>query len=254
MLCEPRDTLEQGKGHLQGQTTACFWACGPLCLPEASLAAHAQPRPWPSPITPGHSFDIREFGPEQRGKNTNQFCNNTFLSTTQTQQGQNKWRCHLMVKVKVLDTHAESQAAPHEGYPRPPTRTKLASHPRVGLIETEPDGHAQEAVVTGQCHHVQVSWPPSSREPILDRPPAQRGSGARGCPPGRCPSRPSQGWAAAASGAWRAQSGTSVEGRVAGLDSPAPLPHWHLGFLGTAKCPQFPGDLCAKTGHRRRTR
>ena len=140
------------------------------------------------------------------------------------------------------------------GYPRPPTHIKLAAHPRVGPIETEPDGHVQGAMVTEQCHHVQVSWSPSSRQPILDRPPAQRGSGAWGCPPGRCPSHPSQGWAAAASRACRAQSGTSVKGCIAGLDSPAPLPLQDLGFLGTVKCPQFPRDLCAKTGHRRRTR
>ena len=41
---------------------------------------------------------------------------------------------------------------------------------------------------------------------------------------------------------------------VAGLESPAPPPHWDLGFLGARKCPRCPQDLCAKTGHRKRTR
>ena len=50
-LCEPRDTLQQGKGHLKRQTMAYFWACRPLHMPEASLAADTQASPWPFPIT-----------------------------------------------------------------------------------------------------------------------------------------------------------------------------------------------------------
>ena len=151
MLCEPRDTLEKSKGHLQGQTTACFWACGHLCLPTLSQARTF-------PITLWSLFQHRGVWTRTERENTKRFPNNTFLSTTQTQQGQNEWRCPLIVKVKVLETHAEFRAAPHEECPRPPICTKLAAHPMVGPIQMELDGHIQGAAVTGQCHHVQVSW------------------------------------------------------------------------------------------------
>ena len=88
---------------------------------RASLPADIQPSPQPSPSPSGHCSNIVEFGPEQRGKNTKRIPNNTFLSTTQTQQGQHEWRCPLIVKVKVLETRAEFRAAPHEEYPRSPT-------------------------------------------------------------------------------------------------------------------------------------
>ena len=97
-LWEPRDTLQEGKGHMQGNITARFWACGPLCLPMHSLAPSLPPSP------PGHCSNIGQFGPEQRGKKTDKFLNNTFLSTTQTQQGHNEWQCHHFIKVKVPES------------------------------------------------------------------------------------------------------------------------------------------------------
>ena len=143
---------------MQGNITARFWACGPLCLTEASLAVDAQRSPQPSLITPGHCSNIGEFEPKQRGKNTNRFPNNTFLSTAQTQQGQNEWRHHLFVKVKALETLTESRAAQHEGSPGPRPHTKWAVQPRMGLIQTEPNGHVQGLVATGWCHHELVSF------------------------------------------------------------------------------------------------
>ena len=99
---------------------ACFWACGPLCLPMHS------PTPSVTLSPPGHCSNIGEIGPEQRGKNTNRFPNNTFLSTTQTQQGQNEWQWHHFIKVKVPQSFAESRAASCEGSPCPWPRTKWA--------------------------------------------------------------------------------------------------------------------------------
>ena len=196
------------------------------------------PAPGLSLSPSGHSSNIREFGPEQRGKKTNRFLNT--LSTTQTQQGQNEWRHRHFIKVKVPETLAESRAALHKRSP--------------GLAPHQVGSPLQGVAMTGRCHHELVSQSPSSREPSLDRPPAQRGSGAWGCPPGRCPSRPSPGWVAADRGVWQVPSCSSITGPAAGLDSPAPSPRQYLGFPGTAKCPQCPRDLCAKTGHRRRTR
>ena len=105
---------------MQGNITARFWACGPLCLPMHSLAPSLPPSP------PGHCSNIGQFGPEQRGKNTDKFLNNTFLSTTQTQQGHNEWQCHHFIKVKVPESLAESRAASCEGSPCPRPRTKWA--------------------------------------------------------------------------------------------------------------------------------
>ena len=72
----------------------------------------------------GHCSNIREFGPEQRGENTNRFPNNTFFPGTQTQQSQCEWQHHHFVKVKVVETLAESRTAPYEGSPctRPCTK------------------------------------------------------------------------------------------------------------------------------------
>ena len=124
MLCEPRDNLKQGKCHLQGQTVACFWACRPLCLLTLSPAPSLPSSP------PGHGSNIGESGPEQRGKNTSWFPNNTFLSTTQTQQGQNEWCCHIFMKVNALETLTESRAEPQEGSPHPLAPHQVASPPQ----------------------------------------------------------------------------------------------------------------------------
>ena len=56
---------------------------------------------------------------QNTGKNTNRFPNNTFLSTTQTQQGQNEWQDHQFIKLKVPESLAESRAASHKGSPCP---------------------------------------------------------------------------------------------------------------------------------------
>ena len=133
---------------------ACFWACGPLCLQMHSPAPSLTLSP------PGHCSNIREIGSEQRGKNINQFPNNTFLSTTQTHQGQNEWQCQHFVKVKVPESFAESREASCEGSPCPQPRTKWA--PSVGLIQTESDGQVQSAAVTAWYQHVLVSWSLSS--------------------------------------------------------------------------------------------
>ena len=99
---------------------ACFWACGPLCLPVNS------PAPSLTLLPPGHCSNIREIAPEQRGKNINRFPNNTFLSMTQTQQGQNEWQRQHFVKVKVPESFAESREASCEGSPCPWPCTKWA--------------------------------------------------------------------------------------------------------------------------------
>ena len=114
----------------------------PVSGPVGLSACRRSAQPPGSPITLWTLFQNKQFGPEHRGKNTNQFPNNTFLSSTQTQQGQNKWQCHIFIKVKVLETLSESRAALHEGSHCPWPRTKWPAHPRAGLIQTKPDGHA----------------------------------------------------------------------------------------------------------------
>ena len=109
---------------------ACFWACGPLCLQMHSPAPSLTLSP------PGHCSNIREIGSEQRGKNINQFPNNTFLSTTQTHQGQNEWQCQHFVKVKVPESFAESREASCEGSPCPQPRTKWAPQHRADSDRT----------------------------------------------------------------------------------------------------------------------
>ena len=81
------------------------------------------------PALPHHPLDtVPTLGrlDQNRGKNTNWFPNNTFLSTTQTQQGQNERQCHHSVKVKVPESFAESRAASCERSPCPWPRTKWA--------------------------------------------------------------------------------------------------------------------------------
>ena len=104
---------------MQGQTTACFWACRPLCLLMLS------PAPGLPLSAPGHCFNIRNLD-QNRGKNANQFPNNTFLSTTQTQQGQNEWQHHQFVELRALEFLAESRAASSKGSPCPQPRTNWA--------------------------------------------------------------------------------------------------------------------------------
>ena len=117
----------RAKGHFTvGQVSHARTNHGLFLGLQASLPAHAQPRPWPSPITPWTLFQHEELGPEQRGENTNEFPNNTFLSTTQNQQGQNKWQHHQFVELRALEFLAESRAASRKGSPCPQPRTNWA--------------------------------------------------------------------------------------------------------------------------------
>ena len=133
----------------------------PVSGPVGLSACRRSAQPPGSSITLWTLFQNREFGPEHRGKNTNQFPNNTFLSSTQTQQGQNDWQRHLFIKVKVPKRLPELRAEPHERSTGPRTPTKRAAHPRVGPDHTEPDGHVQGTAVTGRYHHELVSPSPS---------------------------------------------------------------------------------------------
>ena len=192
------------------------------------------PPPGLPPALPGH-FQNGEFGPEQRGKNTNQFPNNTFLSTTQTQQGQNKWQHHQFIELRVLESLAESRAASRKGSPCPQPRTNWALQCRANSDTTRwasPECGADCMVLP--CAGLLVTFLSKAQ------------SGQASCPKGiRC-------WGMST---WKmsflplpetgcsSQRGLasavmySVAGWVAGLDSPAPAPGWDLGFLGTAKCP-----------------
>ena len=211
---------------------ACFWACGPLCLPMHS------PTPSLTPSPPGHCSNIGEIGPEQRGKNTNRFPNNTFLSTTQTQQGQNEWQWHHFIKVKVPQSFAESRAASCEGSPCPWPRTKWA--PQRGAdsdrIRWASPEHGSNCMVSA-CAGLLVAFLLGVQ------------SGQASCPKRiRCsemstwkvslPHPPPPGMGCNSQWGLASSHVTSLAGRVAGLDSPAPPPGQDLGFWDTEKCPR----------------